>query len=216
MPLFISFRTNASGLTVVSATLGLGVSPVLPLAQSRYPQESLPRAAVQDRMGEPVLASSSQGQQDIQAEYSVDSEDSQFVPYGELIDEEGGEEGVLDVKDQENALGSFTPQQAAEECCLSGSSCFHLEDLQEEVGTFPFHHVFQEASVSPVPTLCHEEGQEDQDQVQEANVSVPQRMHDAAVGVFANDKFEQKAQTLATTTLLTGRSVCRRARDTQW
>ena len=113
MPLFISFRTNASGLTVVSATLGLGVSPVLPLAQSRYPQESLPRAAVQDRMGEAVLASSLQGQQDVQTEYSVDSEDSQFVPYGELIDEEGEEEGVLDVKDQENALGSFTPQQAA-------------------------------------------------------------------------------------------------------
>jgi len=167
-------------------------------------------------MGEAVLASSLQGQQDVQTEYSVDNEDSQFVPYGELIDEEGGEEGVLDVKDQENALDSFTPQQAAEECCLSGSSCFHLEDLQEEVGTFVFHHVFQEASVSPVPTLCHEEGQEDQDQVQEANVSVPQRMHDAAVGVFANDKFEQKAQTLATKTLRTGRSVCRRARETQW
>ena len=116
------------------------------------------------------------------SEDSIDSDGNESVAYGERADEE------LNVNDQEHCP-----------CIRALEEDFDIrldqEDDQEEM----------EATVAPISFGL--DGERDRRGEKEPDLSVEfshEKSYDAAGGVFYNDKFEQEAQRLATSTLLKG------------
>jgi hypothetical protein len=122
---------------------------------------------------------------DALSEDCIDSDGNESVTYGERADEE------LNV-DQEHSQDL----RALEE---DFNIRLGQEDDQEKM----------EAIVAPINFGLDEERDRSGEKEQDLRVKIShEKSYDAAGGVFYNDRFEQEAQRLATSTLLTGYYAC--------